>query len=147
MISLTLLYVFMAAKWQHVTVIVWGSSKSNAESSWFQPQNDKQHIVMFSRLRLSHVNGYTLKMSWSQPKSPVQTDATLLANNSRLCWMLHVVFVRTPYCMLLRVVAQSLKPVKLLAMCQRTQQLPTLLGQQYWELLRPFERSLCKDSY
>ena len=48
---------------------------------------------------------------------------------------------------LLRVVAQSLKPVKLLSMCQRTQQLPTLLGQQYWELLRPFERSLCKDSY
>ena len=30
---------------------------------------------------------------------------------------------------LLRVVAQSLKPVKLLATCKRTQQLPTLLAQ------------------
>ena len=26
------------------------------------------------------------------------------------------------------------------AMCKRTQQLPTLLGQQCWELLRPFAR-------
>ena len=37
---------------------------------------------------------------------------------------------------LLHVVAQKLKPVKLLATCKRTQQLPTLLGQQCWELLR-----------
>ena len=36
--------------------------------------------------------------------------------------------------MLLRVVAQSLKPVKLLAPCKRTQ--------HCWELLRPFARSL-----
>ena len=36
--------------------------------------------------------------------------------------------------MLLRVVAQSLKPVKLLAPCKRTQ--------HRWELLRPFARSL-----
>ena len=34
----------------------------------------------------------------------VQTDATLLANNSQHCWMLHVAFVRKPCCMLLRVV-------------------------------------------
>ena len=39
-------------------------------------------------------------------------------------------------CMLLRVVAQSLKPVKLLAPCKRTQ--------YCWELLRPFARSLHK---
>ena len=53
--------------------------------------------------------------------SPVQTDATLLANNSQHCCMLHVtccVRLRT----LLRVVAQSLKPVKLLS-----QQLATFL--------------------
>ena len=124
--------------------------------------------------------------------------------------MLHVAFVCTPCCMLLRVVAQSLKPVKLfsqqlptfLLFCDRrsvaqqcwirfhgssnivgathadyawitktyglysshdalqvhyllgvvasvcrplptrTQQLPTLLAQQCWDLLRPFARSL-----
>ena len=52
----------------------------------------------------------------------MQTDATLLANNSQRCWMLHVTSVCTPCCMLLRVVAQSLKPVKLFS-----QQLPTFL--------------------
>ena len=36
--------------------------------------------------------------------SPVQTDATLLANNSQQCWMLHVASVCTPCGMLLRVV-------------------------------------------
>ena len=54
--------------------------------------------------------------------SPVQTDATLLANNSQHCWMLHVASVCTPYCMLLDVVVQSLKPVRLFS-----QQLPTFL--------------------
>ena len=44
-------------------------------------------------------------------------------------------------CVLLGVVVQSLKPVKLLAKCKRTQQRPTLLGQQWWELLHPFARS------
>ena len=39
---------------------------------------------------------------------------------------------------LLRVVAQSLKPVKLLATCKRRQ--------QCWELLRPFARILCVES-
>ena len=47
-----------------------------------------------------------------------------------------------PCCMLLGVVAQSLKVVKLLATCKRTQQLPTLLGQQSRELLRLFAHSL-----
>ena len=35
----------------------------------------------------------------------MQTDATLLANNSQHCWMLHVAPVCTPCCMLLDVVA------------------------------------------
>ena len=58
----------------------------------------------------------------------MQTDATLLVNNSQHCRMLHVAFICTPCCMLLRnwmlllVVAQSLKPVKLFS-----QQLPTFL--------------------
>ena len=71
----------------------------------------------------------------------VQTlDATLLANNSQHCCMLHVVSVCTPCCMLLRIVRslQSLNPVKLLAKCKQTQQAPTMLG----VVARPFARSL-----
>ena len=49
-------------------------------------------------------------------------DATLLTNNSQHCWMLHVASVCTPCCILLDVVAQSLKLVKLFS-----QQLPTFL--------------------
>ena len=67
--------------------------------------------------------------------SPMQTDARLLANNSQHCWMLHVASVCTPCCMFLGDVGQSLKPVKLLAMCKRTQQLPTLLDVTCWEML------------
>ena len=52
----------------------------------------------------------------------MQSNAALLANNSQHCWMLCVASVCTPCCMLLRVVAQSLKPVKVLS-----QQLPTFL--------------------
>ena len=52
----------------------------------------------------------------------MQTDATMLANNSQHCWMLNVASVCTPCCILLDVVAQSLKPVKLFS-----QQLPTFL--------------------
>ena len=52
------------------------------------------------------------------------------ANNFQHCWMLHVAYVCTPCCMFLRVVgvlAQSLKPIKLLATCWM-QQLPRILG-------------------
>ena len=52
----------------------------------------------------------------------MQTDATLLASNSQHCRMLHVASVCTPCCMLLDVVAPSLKLVKLFS-----QQLPTFL--------------------
>ena len=37
--------------------------------------------------------------------SPVQTDATLLANNPQHGWMLHVASVCTPCCTLLDIVA------------------------------------------
>ena len=37
----------------------------------------------------------------------VQTDATLFANSSQRFWMLHVAYVCTPCCMLLRVVGRS----------------------------------------
>ena len=43
---------------------------------------------------------------------------------------------------LLGVVAQSLKPVRVLSTSKRTQQLPTMLAQRCWELLRPFARYL-----
>ena len=69
--------------------------------------------------------------------SPIQTDATLLANNSNHCWMLHVASVSTPCCMLLPL-GGSLKPAKLLATCKRTQQLQTMLGVYIGQLLRPF---------
>ena len=52
----------------------------------------------------------------------MQTDATLLANNSQHCWMLHVAPVCTPCFMFLRVlwtVEERLKLVKLLAPCKR----------------------------
>ena len=57
-------------------------------------------------------------------------------------WMLHVASVCTPCCMLLGIVAQNLKPVKLLASGKWTQQLPTLLSQQCRELWRPFAPGL-----
>ena len=69
--------------------------------------------------------------------SNVQTDATLLANNSKHCWtkMLHFASVCTPCCVLLGVVAQSLKPpVKRLALCKGTQ--------HCWEMLRPLSRTI-----
>ena len=68
--------------------------------------------------------------------SPVQTDTTLLGFYT-LRPFAHA-SVCTPCCMLLGVAAQSFKPVKRLATCKRTQQLPALLGQQWWELLSPF---------
>ena len=52
--------------------------------------------------------------------SPVQTDATMLDVTCCVRWLT-----------LMRVVAQSFKPVKLLATCKRTQQVPTLLGKQW----------------
>ena len=52
----------------------------------------------------------------------MQTDATLLTNNSQHCRMLHVASAVACCWMLLLVVAQSLKPVELFS-----QQLPTFL--------------------
>ena len=63
--------------------------------------------------------------------------ATLMANKSQPaigCYMLRPFARPVACCVLLGVVTPSLKPVKLLAMCKRTQQLPAMLGvvgQQY----------------
>ena len=58
--------------------------------------------------------------------SPMQTDATLLATTHNVVGY-HMLrpFAHPPCCMLLEVVAQSLKPVKRLSTCKRTEQLPT----------------------
>ena len=58
--------------------------------------------------------------------SPMQTDATLLATTHNVVEY-HMLrpFAHPPCCMLLEVVAQSLKPVKRLSTCKRTEQLPT----------------------
>ena len=63
-----------------------------------------------------------------------------------LMLLVHVASVCPPCCMLLGVVTQSLKPVKLSTTCKRTQQVRTLSGQQSWELLRPFARSVIPKS-
>ena len=72
---------------------------------------------------------------------------TRLSNNCQHCWMLRFVSVSTPCVarigVLLGVVAQSLKTVKRSTTSHKqTHQVPTLSGQQCWELLGPFARSV-----
>ena len=54
---------------------------------------------------LYNYTAFSICFSISSPLSPVETDATLLVNNSQHCWMLHVASVCTPCCMLLDVVS------------------------------------------
>ena len=62
--------------------------------------------------------------SWLYILSPMQM--------TQHCWMLHVASVCTPCCMLLGVVAQSLKPV--IAMCKQTfDRLPLALASLNYE--------------
>ena len=64
----------------------------------------------------------------------------LLANNSQNCWMVHAASFAQPVaccCVLLGVLAQSFKPVKLSA--------PSKRAQHCWELLHPFVRSVRID--
>ena len=74
----------------------------------------------------------------------MQTDATLLTNNSQHCWMLHVVSVCTPCCMLLDVVSCCCAKFETGQTFSPVQTDGTLLANnsQRWELLRPFARSL-----
>ena len=62
----------------------------------------------------------------------IQTGTSLLANNSQHCWMLPVACC----CVLLRVVAESLKPVKLLKLRKTDATLWANNSQQCWEFLR-----------
>ena len=53
---------------------------------------------------------------------PMQTEATLLANNTQHCWAQHVASVNLHgTTTVLALVTYSLKPVKLLGPCKRTQ--------------------------
>ena len=80
--------------------------------------SEKRNRQLAFELQNSHV-------CEKRSKAPLQTDATSFANNSQLCCMLHVASV---FYTLLGVVAQSLKPVKLLATYKPTQPPPTMLG-------------------
>ena len=94
------------------------------------------------------------KCTWTQPvcpsstcnKSPnsdcqtrtVQSHEADAYSHNKITQKIRVASVCTPCCMLLGVVATSLKPIKLLATCKRTQQLPTML--------RPFARGFMVNS-
>ena len=70
----------------------------------------------------------------------MQTEATELANNFQRCWMLDVASVCTPCCMLLRVVGSCCAKFETGQTFEPTT--PNIVGQQCWELLRPFACSL-----
>ena len=77
----------------------------------------------------------------------MQTDVTLLANNSRHCCMLHVASVCTPCCMLLDVVGRCCAKFETGQTFSPVQTDATLLAynsQHCWELLRPFVCSLTR---
>ena len=62
-----------------------------------------------------HVSSYKALRKWTQHCEPTTSNIVDVTCYVRLHTLLHVV-------------AQNLKPVKLLATCKRTQQLPTLLA-------------------
>ena len=73
---------------------------------------------------------FTRSSSRTTILSSMQTDPTLLTNNPQILLDVHVESVCTPCCMLLGVLTQSLKLVKLFANGRNIvgQQLPTLLA-------------------
>ena len=100
------------------------------------------------RVRVSFVASSPLTARVKPPPCPLHTDAILLANNSQHCWIVQVASVCHPVaccCVLLRVVVQSLKPVKHLATCKRTQQCwANHVGSCWPTTLRPSARGLIR---
>ena len=93
--------------------------------------NTQQYPTTWNRMckRTQHVTLNNVGSCWStiwrllaRSLKPRPNGRNFVGNNSQHCWMLHDASVCTPCCMLLDVVAQSLKPVKLFS-----QQLPTFL--------------------
>ena len=79
--------------------------------------------------------------------SPMQTDATLLANNSQHCWISHVASVCTPT--LFYVVGScctKFETGQTFIDVQTDATTPNMLDQQCWEFVRPFARSLAWTS-
>ena len=73
----------------------------------------------------------------------MQTDAKLLANNSQHCWISHVESVCTPT--LLHVVGScctKFETGQTFIDVQTDATTPNMLGQQRWEFVRSFARSL-----
>ena len=73
---------------------------------------------------LALVGTCCVQFETGQTFRPMQTDATLLANNTQHFWAQHVasVCMEPQQCWhLLTLIASSLKPVKLLGPCKRTQ--------------------------
>ena len=78
-------------------------------------------VVLHFLVLLSNLNQCPERI---QKPRPMQTDATLLANNTQHCWAQHVasVCMEPQQCWhLLALVAYSLKPIKRLGLCKRTQ--------------------------
>ena len=130
-------------------------------SSWlymYNPSNPGSNTVMhvYNKINtfaifcqtMGHLHDDVIQRLLVEPLGCLQTDATLLTNNSQHCWMLHVGSVCTPWCMLLNVVAccctkfetdQTFSPVQTDA---------TLLAynshcnSHWWELLHLFAHNL-----
>ena len=98
---------------------------------------------MLSPFAWNHNNVGTccVQFETGQTFRPIQTDATLLTNNTQCCWAQHVesVCMEPQQCWhLFALVAYSLKPVKRLGPCKQTQHCwPTTRLQQCCDLLRP----------
>ena len=129
------------------------SQKPHSGKSKSCPIQYNLHYVASYKLRKPSKGhrGFSINYKWTNsttktPLSPKQIDATLLAKNSKHCWMFHVASVCSPCSMLLCVVEPCLKPVKCLAKCKRTWQSINKsiksLAQQCWELLGLFACSL-----
>ena len=84
-------------------------------------------------IKLGLITGGYLYILNLYPLRPMQTGATLLANSTQYFWAQYVTSVCTePQCWhLIALVAHSLKPVKLLGPCKRTQ----IVGQQHATML------------
>ena len=111
--------------------------KVTKAKSWAEKGDDKDIFFSSSPFRLSPSLSIFFLLyavfffSRPSPLRPRANGRNIAGCYIMLCSFAHPVACR---CELLGVVAQNLKPVKLLATCKRTQQLP--------EMLRPFARSL-----
>ena len=106
------------------------------------------YVTGASRFIGSHGSGSGKNEPRNSPLSPVQTEATVLANNFQHCWLLYVASVCTPCCMLLRVVGSccaKFETDQTFSYVQTDATTPNIVGQKGWELLRPFACSFTRS--